>query len=138
MAEKKTAQQLTDDAKQYSESWSQTMINIWREKILRYNAINTGSLIASLSRTPVVGEGSMLTISHQFVQYGFYVDKGVGRGYKGNSGALLDDGLVVRKKKPWFDAKYYSSKMNLKDTLSGIMGEKFVAMVSENYLDGAK
>lgn len=140
---------MTDDISQYEIGWTDKMIEIWDEKLTLLGVYDTGSLLASLNSN-IAGN----LIEFRFLQYGIYQDSGVGYLYKGHEGDIpfLDQayreehGLDVpkhtgpawgrrwtsgnpRKPRPWFNKKWYSSVMRLKEDIARIVGEEFIGIV---------
>lgn len=124
---------LATDRKAYIDAWTEMMVNIWRDKMVKLKAVDTGALYSSLSGKTSAKGPDWDVITHKFVEYGFYVDAGVGKGYKAdNSGDLLfldpsyraEHNLgEARKKKRWFSASYSISFRKLMDAMSEIYGE---------------
>lgn len=134
---------------EYQRAWTSMMLKIWEEKLLMLGVRYTGNLQASLT-----GNIRPDLVTFRFLQYGIYVDSGVGYNYKGHNGDLqfLDEGYREehglnipkrvgpawggqmtsgnpRKAKPWFNKKYFASVMKLKDDLVRIIGQEFVGIV---------
>ncbi len=81
------------DLRDWERAWTEMMVTIWQEKIRRLGIIDTMSLHNSLEHR-ISNSGGAVQIAHEFLMYGIYVAKGVGRGYRrGNSGLDDDDGL---------------------------------------------
>lgn len=138
-----TPQQLKDQRKHYVEAFNDTMINIWAEKIQKFDIIDTGTLLRSLSGLHTVilkSDYSSFEISEEFVEYGLYQDRGTGKEtWKGNPGDIsrkfdaAGNKLRVdkiREKRPWFSKKYFASVMNLKDFMADNLGKSFGAIIS--------
>lgn len=133
----------TDSRERYVRAWNDTMIKIWHERIALMGAIDTGTLYNSVVALPIRADGRFydFTLSQSFMQYGIYVDRGVGKEFgRGNPG---DVNVVQRKRRgrqayrgqreirPWFTKSYYHSIRNLTDFLAQNMGREFVAMFRE-------
>jgi len=117
---------LKDD--KWIQGWAKFMITIWREKIDQLEIYDTRALVSSVDNFQLEGTKDDFTISHSFLEYGLYVDKGVGKEFKkGNAGNIHSD----RIRKPWFGKKYYSSYMNLKFYLEAYYKRDFVMMMKE-------
>jgi len=133
----------TQDRKQerdiavYTDEWAKTMETIWRDRINRLGVVHTGALLESVGGSSVDHEGPVTVILHRFLQYGIFVDMGVGNGYtRGNGGNLesLDryswnyrrDRTKHRERRLWYSKARYSSIMNLRDDLAHMIGEKFL------------
>lgn len=128
----------------YVNGWNETMVKIWRDRIMSLNVIDTGNLFNSVSALPVAHDGRFLEllITHKFVEYGLYQDFGVGREkWKGNPGDYLatnpnnpnwsSNSHKERERRKWFSTKYYSSVMNLNDFLAESMGHEFIGIISD-------
>lgn len=78
------------------------------------------------------------SLAFRYLEYGIYVDLGVGNGYRrGNGGDLpfLDTVYRLehhlgkpRQRRPWFNKSWYISVMVLKDKLADLMGEEFAGL----------
>lgn len=123
----------------YVNGWNETMINIWRDRIMSLDVVDTGALYNSVSTLPVAHDDRFvdLIFHHQFTEYGLYQDFGVGREKpKGNSGEVgptTQSGKPrkFRERRRWFSTKYYASVMNLKDFLAESIGHEFVGILSD-------
>ena len=68
-----------------------TMIDIWKEKIVDMDIIDTGSLLDSVAALPVRADGrfSEVVIVQCFLEYGLWQDYGTGREvWRGNPGDI--------------------------------------------------
>ncbi len=82
-----------EDIRKWEQGWTEMMVTIWQEKIRQLGIIDTMRLHNTLDHQ-VVDTGGSVTIAHEFMMYGIYVAKGVGRGYRrGNSGLDDENGL---------------------------------------------
>ena len=156
----KHLEQLDEDAKKYSEAWADMMRKIWADRVARMRAWDTGELHSSVTRynTHPLFRDSSIEFAFRFIQYGIYVDAGVGNGYyKGNDGKLefLDEGKESginkrellgynkrrkaghngkltsgkpRQKKKWFSPSWYISQRVLADKMLTFMGDHFEAL----------
>lgn len=149
------------DVDAYMRAWTQMMKVIWTEKMARLNVVSSGSLIRSISGfSQSNADGSSLA-RFKFLQYGYYVDAGTGTGFTAGNGGQLDimdrtyrikhrldiprkrgpkwgGGYTSgepRKPKPWFNAKWFSSTMTLKDDIAKILGDDFRAMTINTFLN---
>lgn len=120
----------------YVGSFNATMVDIWKEKIVDLDVIDTKRLLNSVASLPVRADGrfSEVTLMYVFLEYGLWQDYGVGREVpRGNPG---DIGRVkVRERRRWFSTKYYSSVMNLRDFMADSMGREFVGIVADAFND---
>ena len=136
-----------DSRKQYTEAWNDTMVKIWRERIIKLGVFETPRrktrasaphLLDSLRLFPVRHDDKYmeLTMHYTFPEYGIFQDRGVGREKaRGNSGDidLFTKGnkeRKFRKPRPWFSVKWYASCMNLKEFMSRAIGDHFVGIMT--------
>lgn len=142
-----TPEQCEQQRRNYIDAFNDTMVNIWTEKIRKFNVIDTGSLLLSvkgLHSMILKNDYSAFTLSQEFLEYGLYQDRGTGREiWRGNDGDIsrkfdsAGNRLRVdklRERRPWFSKKYFASIMNLKDFMCDNLGESFGAIIS-NALD---
>lgn len=133
-----------DDVRKWEEGWAEMMVTIWRENILRLGIFDTGKLYDSFSRS-IHNTSGQITIAHEFMLYGIYVARGVGKGYRrGNSGKDDENGLRFlgkayrkahkmgspRKKRDWFSRRYLSSIKVLARVERDLYGEAFMGNLS--------
>lgn len=144
------------DIHAYSDQWTKTQIEIWREKIERLGVIRTGALHQSFSDSVRHSQHGS-TIVMRFLRYGIYQALGVGRGYEhGNGGDLeilnpdyrrrhgLDKprragsapGYISsgrpRERRDWYSRKLFMSTMAMAEDLAAILGEHGAHVISHN------
>lgn len=131
----------TNDREEYLNAWSKTMTNIWLEKLSAYNVRDTGALMNSVADNLAHNliknaNGDIEVIEHFFNYYGIYVEKGTGREItKGNDGDL---GFHPnRKRKPWFNSKFYYYCMKLAEKMAEISGKEFTHII-QNIIENEK
>lgn len=157
MAKREIKRPVTDeDIRRWEDGWTQMMITIWREKILHLGVVDTMMLYNNISDEISSSQGET-TIVHKFLEYGIFVEAGVGNGYrKGNGGNLeiLDPyyrkahGLdrprkrgprestkdmttgKPRTKQYWFSKKYLSSIMVLNEVERDLYGNAYMGALS--------
>lgn len=127
------------DIREWEKGWTDMMVEIWRENILRLQIFDTGRLYNRITGTVSNVEG-MVTITHQFLMYGIYVARGVGNGYKRDNGGQLDilDKLYrkkhkmgkQRRKRDWFSGKYVSSIKVLSRVERDLYGNAYMGTLS--------
>ena len=89
--------QTEEELRQWEREWSDMMVNIWTENIMRLGIVDTGNLMRSLTGR-VVQTTDQKEMIHEFALYGIYVARGTGRGYTpGNPGDLPFLGAAYRK-----------------------------------------
>lgn len=121
----------------YIRAWSEQMVRIWADRIREFKAVDTGTLLASVSADAPTVDGFSAEASFRFLEYGMYVDAGTGNGYRrGNGGNLEFLGKAYRKahkigkarvRRPWFSRSWAISRRVLANKLADIMGDRFVA-----------
>ena len=122
--------------KEYPKAWHEKMCEIWRDKIDLLGVFDTGALRNSVLPAQLKQDGMTLDLSFHFLEYGIYVDRGVGNGYKHDNGGDL--GFLgaayrhehhyhnkIRKKRPWFSTSWRISTEVIKDKMADLMGESF-------------
>ncbi len=67
-----------DELSRFEEGWAEMMVDIWREKIEKLRAVRSGALYRSFGFSVTGEAGRNRTISHRFLLYGIYVERGVG------------------------------------------------------------
>lgn len=113
----------------YLSAWSEMMTTIFRDRLLRnvYSSDRnstrwTGTLFRSVSSPDV--EGNFKAVRYRFVEYGLFVDRGVGkevsRGNIGDIGKYRQSGneRVYRVAKPWFSSPWRRSLVKLAEELA--------------------
>ena len=148
--------QTEEELRQWEREWSDMMVNIWTENIMRLGIVDTGNLMRSLTGR-VVQTTDQKEMIHEFALYGIYVARGTGRGYTpGNPGDLpflgesyrIEQGLdkprkvgpawggrvAGGKKRNWFLRKYLRSMYVLAEMERNVYGEMFMGNLS-NVLD---
>ena len=130
-------QNMSDAERQrWLEGWTEFMEKMWRERMMQFSppVYNTGALARSVSGA--VHPGPITTIVHHFLEYGIYVCRGTGNGYRhGNGGDLkfLSDWKTNphhRQKRDWFSKKYMYSLHRLNDFEAAFYGSAYNGLVS--------
>lgn len=111
--------------KEYIDGWSEMMITIWQEKIIRYGVVDTGHLYSGFRRDN--SENSALL---KFASYGLYQAMGVGNESRRGNGGNLDflDPYYRKKHKlgkkrtrrNWYTPRLYSSVKVLQKAMAEI------------------
>ena len=117
------------------------MIDIWKEKIVKYSIIDSGNLMSS-----VTGSSSQDSALLKFVSYGIYQAYGVGNGYKHDNGGnleFLDPEYrkkhklgKPRKRRNWYTPRLYSSVMVLQRAMAEIYSHDIVNTICDALTDG--
>lgn len=128
----------TENIGDYAKGWQDKMVDIWRDRIDLLRVRDTGALRASIEKGHFSFGEAGGSMSFQYLEYGIFVDLGVGNGYRrGNGGDLaflapayrLEHNLgQPRERRPWFNRSWYISLMVLKDKLADVIGERFAGM----------
>lgn len=129
------------EAQQYSRGWYEMMVRIWRDRLSRMVPPDTGNLYRSVQPAGLHVSGLSMQAMFKFVQYGIYVDAGVGNGYKKGNGGYLEildktyrrthNLKKQRKRRPWFSRSWAISCKVIGDTYSRLAGDNYVGMMAE-------
>ena len=136
-----TEEKALEERAKFIGAFNGTMIDIWKEKIVDMDIIDTGSLLDSVAALPVRADGrfSEVVLVQCFLEYGLGQDYGTGREvWRGNPGDIYPGQKgrkKVRERRRWFSTKYYSSVMNLRDFMADSMGREFVGIVADAFND---
>ncbi|MBQ3700823.1 MAG: hypothetical protein II886_13115 [Prevotella sp.] len=147
-----------EDIRRWEQAWTEMMVTIWRENILRLGIVDTMTLHNKMSHR-ITDTGGQIQIAHEFMLYGIYVARGVGNGYRrGNPGDLdilnkdyrkahglnkprrtglkYSDGSdkytsgKPREKRDWFTGRYLSSIDVLNRVEVQLYGEAYMGTLS--------
>lgn len=113
-------------------AFNDTMIRIWRERIIMLAIIDTGQLYRSVRslKTAADPQYTDITLEQQFITYGLFQNYGTGRETpRGNPGDI--GRAKIRKARRWFDKKYYASVMNLRDFLADSLALQYIAITAD-------
>ncbi len=66
------------DIRLWEQAWTEMMVTIWRENILRLGIVDTMTLHNKMTHR-ITDTGGQIQIAHEFMLYGIYVARGVGR-----------------------------------------------------------
>lgn len=124
------------DRQRWLQGWTEFMVKMWRERMMQFAppVYATGALARSVQGT--LHPGPITTIEHRFLEYGIYVCRGTGNGYRhGNGGnlAFLADWKTNphhRQKRDWFSKKYMYSIHRLNDFEAAFYGSAYNGLVS--------
>lgn len=119
------------EREQYVKAFNNTMISIWKEKIVLLGAVDTKSLLESVTAVSMTADAQFLSITFEqkFNEYGIYVDSGTGKEVsRGNPGDIGRD--KVRKPKPWFFKKHIASVYNIRDFMAENVGKDIADTIS--------
>ena len=129
---------VTDSIREYAQGWQDKMIEIWRDRLDLLGVRDTGALRASVQKGHFDMGDAGGAMAFRYLQYGIYVDLGVGNGYRrGNGGDLeilnptyrYEHHLgKQRERRPWFTRSWYISTQVLKEHLATIIGEGFAGL----------
>ena len=126
--------------KEYIKAWTDMMIDIWKEKIIKYSIIDSGNLMSS-----VTGSSTQDSAFLKFVSYGIYQAYGVGNGYKHDNGGnleFLDPEYrkkhklgKPRKRRNWYTPRLYSSVMVMQRAMAEIYSHDIVNTICDALTD---
>lgn len=131
------------ERQRYVKAFNNTMVEIWKEKIVLLDAINRGKRYPSETKEwpnnlydSVVGvrmdaDGKYLSVEleQSFNVYGIFVNYGVGKEvYRGNPGDIGRDKL--REEKKWFSVKYYASMKNMEEFYAKNVGQDLAETIT--------
>lgn len=128
---------MTDaEHQKWLEGWSEFMVKMWRERMMQFAppVYDTGALSRSVQG--VIHPGPVTSIEHRFLEYGIYVARGIGNGYRHNNGgdlAFLKDWKTNprhRQKRDWFSKKYMYSLHRLNEFEAAYYGTTYNGLVS--------
>lgn len=122
--------------RKFVEAWNTTMIDIWREQIVKLGVVDTGALLSSPVAMNIQSDGKITAVGfcHEFLEYGLWQDYGTGREVAiGNPGDIGRD--KVRERRPWFAKPYFRSVLNLRDFMADSVGEEFCGIFTEVFND---
>lgn len=128
---------MTDaEHQKWLEGWSEFMVKMWRERMMQFAppVYDTGALSRSVQG--IIHPGPVTSIEHRFLEYGIYVARGVGNGYRHNNGgdlAFLKDWKSNphhRQKRDWFSKKYMYSLHRLNEFEVAYYGTTYNGLVS--------
>lgn len=118
MADQTTPVELKFDVRELAQKWSEFTVDKLHDALDKYNIGKLdGALWKSIQDQVVANGGDVEKVITRFLQYGRFVDMGVGRGVpiggagtKQFSNARNNDGTLkryARKPRPWFSKTYY-------------------------------
>ncbi len=128
---------MTDaEHQKWLEGWSEFMVKMWRERMMQFAPPVYDTGVLSRSVQGVIHPGPVTSIEHRFLEYGIYVARGVGNGYRHNNGgdlAFLKDWKTNphhRQKRDWFSKKYMYSLHRLNEFEAAYYGTTYNGLVS--------
>lgn len=136
MARRRIEKDSIDERIKYVTAFNNTMVKIWKEKIVLLDVIDTGALLSSPAPLKLITDNQFttVTLSQQFLEYGVWQNYGTGKEvYRGNPGDIGRP--KVRKKKPWYFRKYYGSVLNIKEFMAENLGKQFTGIFTEVFND---
>lgn len=119
----------------YCESWNDTMLTIWSDRIRLLGIIDTGKLLGSVVSMESLrfahdDSYTEMQFHFEFLEYGIYQDVGTGREVaRGNGGDIGRD--KIREERPWMTVPFYRSFMNIREFMADNLGLGFAAIVSD-------
>ena len=124
------------ERQRYVRAFNDTMVQIWKEKIVLLGVKDTGSLLNSVIAVRTDADNKILDIAleQSFLEYGIYVDSGTGKEVpRGNPGDIGK--AKAREAKPWFFKKHLASLYNLREFMAENTGQEIADAIS-NALSG--
>lgn len=145
-----------EDIRAWEDGWSEMMITIWRENILRLGIVDTMQLYNKMSHVTSRASGAT-AVTHEFMQYGIFMEAGVGNGFTHDNGGDLQimdpyyrkaHGLdkprkrgpktstkdmttgKPRQRRVWFSKRYLSSIYVLNAVERDLYGNAYMGTVS--------
>ena len=121
----------------YVGSFNATMVDIWKEKIVDLDVIDTKRLLNSVASLPVRADGrfSEITLMYVFLEYGIWQDYGTGKEvWRGNPGNIYpgqEGRKKVRERRRWFSWKYYASVFKMREFIADNIGREFIGVMSD-------
>lgn len=120
-------------ARTYALGWQRMMVRIWTDRIALMGAVDTGRLMRSVARSGFNAQGADMRLAFRFVQYGLYVDRGTGNGYRPGNGGRLESLAAAnarpltrrRERRPWMSVSWAISREVIKNEMARIWGEAF-------------
>lgn len=128
-----TADAEREKRRKYVDGFNNTMIKMWKERIITMNVIDTLNLFHSVKAVATVYDDKVVDVqlSQEFALYGIYQDAGTGREVpKGNPGDIHRE-RKVRKRKRWFTTKYLASKYNLQEFWADSLGAQMALVMCD-------
>lgn len=125
-----------EERRKYVRAFNDTMVTIWRERILALGVMRTGSLYSSVVGLKALPDADALSaeFSLKFLTYGIFQNFGTGKEVpRGNPGDIGRP--KVRKARRWFDKKYYSSVMNIRDFWADSLSLEYIGIVTDALSD---
>ena len=129
---------VTDSIREYAQGWQDKMIEIWRDRLDLLGVRDTGALRASVQKGHFDMGDAGGAMAFRYLQYGIYVDLGVGNGYRRDNGGdleILNPTYRLehkmgkkRERRLWFSRSWYISTMVLKDKLADVIGQDFAGL----------
>lgn len=133
-----TQQQQIEARRKFVTAFNSTMVMIWRERITMLSVVRTGALYGSVigMYAAMNNDASEFQLQQEFLTYGIWQNYGTGRETpRGNPGDIVR--VKVRRKRPWFQPKYFGSVMNLRDFMGESLSLEYLAMMSNALSDDA-
>lgn len=136
-----TDREAIESRRAYVHAFNTTMLDIWLEKIIMLRVIDTKLLLKSLrarrSRRSISDPAYRSAyFDFNFMTYGLFQNWGTGREVsRGNPGDIGRPKVRVTRR--WFDRKFYSSSMNIRDFFADSLGREFAGIVSAAFSDSS-
>lgn len=131
-ADIKTQEQALQERQKFVAAFNDTMVKIWKERIILLDVIDTKRLLNSPISLGYKADGRLVDVqlTQAFREYGLWQDYGTGKEVpRGNPGDLGRP--KVRQRRRWFSTKHYASYMRLKEFYQDSIGREFIGIINE-------
>ena len=125
-----------EERRKYVRAFNDTMVTIWRERILALGVMRTGALYSSVVGLKAMPDADAKSAEFElrFLTYGIFQNFGTGKEVtRGNPGDIGRP--KIRKARRWFDKKYYSSVMNIRDFWADSLSLEYIGIVTDALSD---
>lgn len=125
-----------EERRKYVRAFNDTMVTIWRERILHLGVLRKGTLYSSAVGLKAMpdADAKFAEFELRFLTYGIFQNFGTGKEVpRGNPGDIGRP--KVRKARRWFDKKFYSSVMNIRDFWADSLSLEYIGIVTDALSD---
>jgi hypothetical protein len=125
-----------------AESWAKYTVHAWQNKIKKLKITDTNTLLNSFMENVIAGaNGDVIKIQFTFVQYGRFLDMGVGKGVKigGVKQSTISrrmEGKMIgnrRRPKKWYTKTLRHEVLRLTEIMAEYYGKSVIDMITENF-----
>jgi len=133
---------ITLNTEQFARKWAEILTDRLHNALDKYNIGKLdGALWRSIQAATIAENGNAEKVITRFLQYGRFIDMGVGRGVPiglagtgAFSAARNDDGTLRRnrrRKKVWYSKTYYADVMRFKELYLQTFNQQVPGQISE-------